>query len=149
MHTRAQPIGLPHRVIARAAAVTGLLGMALIHLLDLQSKFEETPYLGVCYLALIVGSLACAGALVHRDSERTWLAAGALAVGAIVAFAVSRTTGLPLATDDIGNWLEPLGLAALFVEGITAAVCTYALADGVAMARQADAPERAGALQSA
>jgi hypothetical protein len=26
---------------------------------------------------------------------------------------------MPGATDDIGNWLEPLGLASLFVEGLT------------------------------
>jgi hypothetical protein len=30
---------------------------------------------------------------------------------------LTRTVGLPGATDDIGNWLEPLGLASLFVEG--------------------------------
>jgi len=28
----------------------------------------------------------------------------------------SRTVGLPAATGDIGNWLEPVGLASLFVE---------------------------------
>jgi hypothetical protein len=38
-----------HRVVARAAGVIGLLAIALIHLLDLQSKMHETPYLGVAY----------------------------------------------------------------------------------------------------
>ncbi len=37
-------------------------------------------------------------------------------------YVLSRTTGLPQATGDIGNWTEPLGLASLFVEGGVAAV---------------------------
>jgi hypothetical protein len=122
-------IAHPHRVIARAAAVIGLLGVALIHLLDLQSKFEETPYLGVLYLALIAGSLATAAALVHRDERKAWIAAAVLSGLTIAGYAINRTVGMPSATEDIGNWLEPLGLASLFVESIVCAVSVYALAD--------------------
>ena len=38
--------------IARTIAVVGLAGVALIHLLDLPGKFQETPYLGWLYVAL-------------------------------------------------------------------------------------------------
>jgi hypothetical protein len=41
---------------------------------------------------------------------------------------LTRTVGLPQAHEDIGNWSEPLGLAALFVEGVVIAVAGYALA---------------------
>jgi hypothetical protein len=122
-------IAHPHRVIARAAAVIGLLGIALIHLLDLQSKFEETPYLGVMYLVLIGGSIATAAALVHRDEPKAWTAAAVLSAATIAGYAINRTVGMPAATEDIGNWLEPLGLASLFVESIVCAVSVYALAD--------------------
>jgi hypothetical protein len=44
-----------------------------------------------------------------------------------VGFVLTRTTGLPQARDDIGNWSEPLGLAALFVDGAVIAVAGYAL----------------------
>jgi hypothetical protein len=40
---------------------------------------------------------------------------------------LTRTVGLPQAHDDIGNWSEPLGLAALFVESAVIAVAGYAL----------------------
>jgi hypothetical protein len=123
-------LALPHRLIARAAAVVGLLGIALVHLLDLQSKLDETPYLGVAYLFLIAACAATAAALLHADDRRAWIAAGALALLAILAYAVNRTVGMPSATDDIGNWLEPLGLAALFVETVTVAVAAYALLEG-------------------
>ena len=42
----------------------------------------------------------------------------------MLAYILSRTTGLPNATYDIGIWSEPLGLASLFVEG--ALVCLTA-----------------------
>jgi hypothetical protein len=123
------PLDHPHRLIARAAAVVGLLGISLIHLLDLQSKLDETPYLGVAYLVLIAACLGTAAALLHADDRRAWAAATALAALTIVGYAVNRTVGMPSATDDIGNWLEPLGLASLFVEAVTAAVGAYALLD--------------------
>ncbi|MDQ6607479.1 MAG: hypothetical protein M3Z06_13145, partial [Actinomycetota bacterium] len=64
--------------VARAAAVVGLTGIGLIHLLDLPSKLEETPYLGWMYIALIVGAVLCAFDLVRTGSERSWMAGGAL-----------------------------------------------------------------------
>jgi hypothetical protein len=54
--------------IARAVAVVGLCGMALIHLLDLPGKFEETPYMAWMYIGLIAASLVLAGALVCLGS---------------------------------------------------------------------------------
>jgi len=124
-----QTLEHPHRIIARAAAVVGLLGISLIHLLDLQSKLDETPYLGAAYLVLIAAALASAALLVHADDRRAWISATSLAVLTIVGYAVNRTVGLPSATDDIGNWLEPLGLASLFVEVVTAAIGTYGLVE--------------------
>jgi len=108
--------------IARSAAVVGLAGVALIHVLDAHDTFVATPYKGWLYVGLIAGSLAAAGALVRRSDTRAWAAAGALSLAAFLAFVYSRTVGLPASADDIGNWTEPLGLASLVVEGAVAAV---------------------------
>src|SRR5437763_401675 len=93
--------------IARAVAAIGLCGVALIHLLDLPGKFDETPYMGVMYVSLIVASLALAAILIRTSDTRAWAAAGALAAAVIVGYVLSRTTGLPQSMDDIGNWSEP------------------------------------------
>jgi hypothetical protein len=114
-------------VLTRGLAVVGLLGVALIHVLDAIPTFSELPYKGWLYVALIVSALAVAAMLVRGSSRRAWLAAAGLVTGAILAFVYSRTVGLPQAPADVGNWSEPLGVAAIFVEGCVLAVAGYAL----------------------
>jgi hypothetical protein len=105
----------------------GLLGVALIHLLDAPGKYGETRYVFWLYIALIVSALATSAVLLHQDSRLGWVATGVLAGMTMIAFTLSRTTGLPAATDDIGNWSEPLGLASLLVEGCLVALSIYRL----------------------
>ena len=116
--------------VARAIAVVGLAGVALIHLLDSPGTFGEQAYKGWLYVGLIAGSIVTAAALIRSSDSRAWLAAALLPLGALAGFVVSRTVGLPGGADDIGNWTEPLGLASLFVEG-----CLVALSVAVLSAR--------------
>jgi hypothetical protein len=103
--------------IARGVAAIGLAGVALIHLLDLPGQLSETPYMFVLYLALMVSSVALAGFLIGTSDTRVGAAATILSALVIVGYVLSRTTGLPHSSDDVGNWGEPLGMASLFVEG--------------------------------
>jgi hypothetical protein len=112
----------------RALGFGGMLAIALIHLLDVIGKIKETPYLGLMYIALMVASVAVAFYLLHTGSARAWAVAGLLAAATLTGFILSRTTGLPSASDDIGNWTEPLGLASLFVEGAMVILAAYAWA---------------------
>ena len=84
--------------------------------------------MGWMYVGLMLSCLAVAGALVRAHAREAWLAAIALPAAAIAGYTLTRTTGLPQAHCDVGNWSEPLGLAALFVEGAVIAVAGYALA---------------------
>jgi len=115
------------RLVARATAIVGLLAIALIHLLDLPGKLDETPYLGFVYIGLIAGCVAVSLRLVHGDDRRSWIATALLAGATIAGYVVNRTVGMPAATGDIGNWLEPLGLSALFVEAVVVLVAALAL----------------------
>ncbi|MFN8203155.1 MAG: hypothetical protein U0S48_11345 [Solirubrobacteraceae bacterium] len=129
--------------IARAAGVVALAGIGLIHLLDAPGKFEETPYMGWMYVALIAGCLVVGAELIRTGSRLAWSGAALLALSALVGFTLTRTVGLPQATGDIGNWGEPLGLASLFVEGCVVALSLAALAFGAPVQRT-----RAGAVAS-
>ncbi|QIY74482.1 hypothetical protein HEP84_40640 [Streptomyces sp. RLB1-33] len=116
----------------RAVTALGLLGIALIHLLDLPGKLKETPYLGAAYIVLIVASVAVAEYLMRRHDRRAWLAATALAAAVLLGYVVNRSVGLPGAMDDIGNWLEPLGLASMFVEAVVVVLGLSGLVDSMA-----------------
>ncbi|WP_225097793.1 hypothetical protein [Streptomyces sp. CoH27] len=116
----------------RAVTALGLLGIALIHLLDLPSKIKETPYLGAAYILLIIASVAVAEYLMRRHDRRAWLAATVLAAAVLLGYVVNRSVGLPGAMDDIGNWLEPLGLASIFVEAVVVVLGLSGLVDSMA-----------------
>jgi hypothetical protein len=113
---------LARDVATRATVAVGLAGIGVIHLLDSIGKYNETRYLFWMYIALIAGSIAVAGAVLFTRSRAAFLAAAGLAGAAALGYVLSRTTGLPNANGDIGNWTEPLGLASLFVEGSVVAV---------------------------
>jgi hypothetical protein len=118
---------LATEVVARTTAAVGLAGVALIHLLDVQSKFAETPYMGWMYLGLMAACLLTAGAMLTAHVREAWLATLVLPASAAAGFILTRTVGLPQATGDIGNWMEPLGLASLFVEGSLVVLAAFAL----------------------
>jgi hypothetical protein len=120
--------------------VVGLAGIGLIHLLDSVDTFHETRWLFWAYVALMAGTIVVSAALVHDPAPR-WLAlALLLAVAPLVGYVLSRTTGLPGADDDVGNWTDPLGMASLWVEGAVALTAGYALAR---VPRTAPQPARA------
>jgi hypothetical protein len=119
--------GVVEEACLRPAGFIGLLGIAMIHFVDLPRTWKEKPLIGALFLALIVGCVLAAGMLV-RNPRRGWQAAGVLGALALVSYAVSRTWGLPTSTSDIGNWAEPLGLAALFVEGMVVVMSIWAIA---------------------
>jgi lysylphosphatidylglycerol synthetase-like protein (DUF2156 family) len=125
------PIHLVRDIASRATLAVGLVGIGLVHLLDSIGKYGETRYIFWMYIALIAGCLAVAGAVLFTRSRAAFLAAAGLAASAAAGYVLSRTTGLPQATGDIGNWTEPLGLASLFIESTVMALGVAAYAAGL------------------
>jgi len=115
--TEARSTVRPMIALSRRVAVgLGLATVAAIHILDLPGKLAETPYLGVMYIVLIIAAFVLTERLFVVGSRLDFIAAAALSAVVIVAFTINRTVGMPGATGDIGNWLEPLGLLSLVVE---------------------------------
>jgi len=125
-------------IIRRVTVGLGLAFIAAIHILDLPAKLSETPYLGVGYIVVIVVSLVVMERLFLVGSRSDFIAAGVLAAAVIGGYIINRTIGMPGAMDDIGNWLEPLGLLSLVVEAF---VVWQSLA-AVLGSRRAITPER-------
>jgi hypothetical protein len=135
LHPAARTAAHPHapvdpglaRLLARGVAITALSGIALVHLVQLPDTAHAMPGLAVLFglLALTVAGLA--SALVHSDTPRLWQATALTSAAALVGYVLTRSTAVPLDNGDVGNWLEPLGLAALFIETALLALCCYRL----------------------
>jgi hypothetical protein len=106
----------------RAATAVGVGAIAVIHAVDSVGKWTETRYLFWLYMALVAGCIVTVAALLFQRSRAALLAAAGLAAIVIASYVLDRTVGLPHASGDIGNWVEPLGLASLVVEGFVVAI---------------------------
>ena len=115
------------RVINRLLVLIALNALVLVHILDLPSKMQEAPVLAVAYVGLISVALLLMQQLMYRESAFLYLAAGLLGAAVAIAFITTRTVGLPMAMDDIGNWTEPLGLASLVIDLSLVAMAVRAL----------------------
>ena len=120
-------LSIPVETLLRPVAIVGLLAIALIHFLDFFDTIKTHPYVGVLFMALIAGCLAAAATLLGRRPRRAWMLTAAVAAAPFLGYVLSRSVGLPGATDDIGNWTQPLGLAAVFVEFLVVAISLRAL----------------------
>jgi hypothetical protein len=105
--------------IWRWPAAAALSATAAIHMTLVPNHLREAPYAGALFIALSAAALATAMMLSATDHELVWLAAGAISIGALVAYFLSRSVGLPSLSDDIGDWANPLGLAAVACEALT------------------------------
>jgi hypothetical protein len=111
----------------RGTLAIGLAGIAVIHAVDSVGKWAEARYIFWMYMALIAASVAVGAGVLFSRSRAAIAAAAGLAAAVLAGYVVNRTLGMPGATDDIGNWTEPLGLASMVVEGLVVAVAAAAL----------------------
>jgi hypothetical protein len=124
----------------RWLAVALLAEIAAVHIALVPEHLREAPYAGALFIALSAASLALAAVIIVSDHPMGWLAAGGLAASAIVAYALSRSVGLPMMSDDIGDWVNPLGIGALCAEAIAVALSLFVLMRRHGVAQPACAP---------
>jgi hypothetical protein len=125
------------QVVARTVTALGLVGIALIHLVELPDTLDDQAYVGGLFIAAIVSSLLLVAVLSRTDDSRAWAATGGFAALVLIAFLLSRTTGLPGFTDYKGVWDDPSGLQSMVVEGLVVLVSGAVLATrSTAFARQ-------------
>jgi hypothetical protein len=115
---------------ARLLAVVGIAGIAVIHILDASDTFEGVKYIFWLYMAIIVGAIPISLLLLQWSSRLAWIGPALLAVGPLVGYLLTRTVGLPGDSGDVGNWLDSLGLASMFVEAGVLSLSVARLAMG-------------------
>ena len=115
--------------VMRATGILALMGIAVIHLVQLVPTFEATPLLGGAFVLLIAGAVVVGARLVSSSPPHSqlWIPVAALGIAAIGGYVFTRVVSTPLDNQDVGNWACMLGIAALFVEGMLVALSAYAL----------------------
>ena len=111
------------------AGIAGLGAIIAIHTTELSGKIEETTYLGFGYVLLIAASIISIVMLAQRDI-RGWALGGATALATLVGFVLTRTTGLPGANGDVGNWGETIAVWSLIAEVLVVALAAVGLSRG-------------------
>jgi hypothetical protein len=107
-----------------------MLGMIVVHAIDLPEKQEEAPYMAALFELLIVGCAILTPALLLCRPpllRYVWMASGALALLTLVGFVASRTVGLPRLEDHVGDWANLAGIASLFLEAMVVTAAALAL----------------------
>jgi uncharacterized membrane protein YeiB len=117
--------------VMRATGILALMGIAVIHLVQLVPTFEATPLLGGAFVLLIAVAVAVGARLISSKltHAQLWLPVAALGVAAIGGYVFTRVVSTPLDNQDVGNWACMLGIAALFVEGMLVTLSAYALSN--------------------
>ena len=116
---------IPTEHLARAAGAIALAAVAIIHVIDLPSTLSVTPLIGYGYFALIAAALLGAGLLLIVPDPRVWLLVDLIAFGAITAYVLSRTSGLPTDRFDVGHWNCALGIAAVSTEALVVLLAVW------------------------
>ena len=108
--------------LTRVAVITGLGGMAVVHILQAPEAFAATFYVGFLFCCAVVVSLVLAAAVAASSDSRATELAGGFASLVLLLYLISRCFGLPAFTDDVGVWNEPLGLLSMVAEGLVICV---------------------------
>lgn len=126
-----QPLNIPYRWIIIAAAVVA----AVAHIPVIAPHLDEAPYMGVLFIVLTVACLVLAAAMAVHDSPIVY-ALSVLTCGlAVAGYAATRLVAFPMLADDVGNWLEPLGVVSIVSESVVVIGSVGALVLGRAPAR--------------
>jgi hypothetical protein len=116
----ASPLRFPAALLAIVAG--------LAHVPVTPEHLNEAPYIGISFMVLTTVCVVLAATMLVWDSAVVWATLGAVCLLAVAAYAVSRTVGLPLMADDVGNWMERLGVISVLTESGVVLLAVAALA---------------------
>jgi hypothetical protein len=132
------PPSQPADAAIRAVAAIGLMAVGIIHALEIQGQLSGAAWLTAGFCGLAIAGPVCGMWLLVRPGRLPWLAAGAICLSAALGYVLTRSVTMPGDPGDVGNWLEPLGVTALIIEGIVVVLAVLVLIDEIATATVAE-----------
>lgn len=111
----------------RIALVAAIVVAALAHIPVIAPHLDEAPYMGVLFIVFTVACFALGVAVAF--TRKTWAYQASVAVcgAGVLTYAATRLIAFPQLSDDVGNWLEPLGLVSVASESLVVVLALLAL----------------------
>lgn len=110
----------------RPAVVVATVVASAAHVPVIDPHLNEAPYMGVLFIVLTAACAALAVATLLRDSKAVYALVILTCGLAIVGYAATRLVAFPMLSDDVGDWLEPLGIASIVAEAVAVAAAISA-----------------------
>jgi hypothetical protein len=123
-----RPYALASDPAVRAVTVIGLIGVGIIHALEIPGQVDFAVWLTIGFCLLAVIAPAAGLWLLIRPSLLAWEFAGVVCALAAAGYVLTRSVPVPGDAGDVGNWLEPLGVASLITEGVVVILAAMILA---------------------
>ncbi len=95
---------------------TAAVAAAVAHVPVIGTHLDEAPYMGVLFIVLTAACFGLAATALVFDSAAVYAASVVTCGLAIVGYAATRLVAFPMLADDVGNWLEPLGVVSIASE---------------------------------
>ena len=115
-----------HRDARRLVALAALVAAAA-HVPVIAPHLSEAPYMGEEFIVLTVACALLAVAVLVCDSVAAYALTAVTGALAIIGYLATRMVAFPQLSDDVGNWLEPLGVVSIASESIAVAAALLAL----------------------
>jgi hypothetical protein len=119
-------LGSPWRWVLACSALVA----AIAHVPVIAPHLDEAPYMGVLFIVLTAACLVLAGSVLIRDVPAVYGLAILTCGLAIIGYAATRLVAFPELDDDVGNWLEPLGVLSVLAEAVVVLAAVSALRSG-------------------
>jgi hypothetical protein len=117
----------PLRSRQRWALAGAVAVAAAAHIPVIAPHLDEAPYMGALFVLLTAACVALAAAVLVRDSTAVYALAALTCGLAIIGYIATRVVPFPMLADDVGNWLEPLGVVSLLSEAVVVIAAVTAL----------------------
>lgn len=109
----------------RASAAIGLIAIGMFHALEIQGQLSGAVWLTAGFSLLAVVAPVTGLWLLARPTWGAWQFGGLTSAAALGGYILTRSIPVPGDTGDRGNWLEPLGLAAIIAEGVVIVLAAF------------------------
>ncbi len=112
----------------RVVVVLATVVASVAHIPVIGPHLDEAPYMGVLFIVLTAACGVLAVAALVRDSRAVYALVILTCGLAVIGYAATRLVAFPMLSDDVGNWLEPLGVVSVVAETVAVVAAVAALA---------------------